>query len=127
MLKLLLVALGGALGSVARYGVNVLAAHADLRLPWATFAVNVLGCLLIGAVMGYTERHPGWGALALPFLVTGFLGGFTTFSAFGHESFRLIRDGESGLALANLTGNVLLGLAGVWFGWVAARWCAGEA
>ena len=117
-LQLLYVGLGGAIGAMARHllGGWVLHHTAQGRFPAGTFAVNVLGCLLIGALAGLAERH----ALASPslrvFLFTGVLGGFTTFSAFGLETLYLLRRGETGVAAAYVAGSVLLGLAAVWIG-----------
>ena len=109
------VGLGGFIGSVARYAVSVGlgAAPAD-RFPWATFAVNCLGCLLIGLLVGASKA-----SLSEPvrlFLITGILGGFTTFSAFGLESLTLLRRGETSLALLYILGSVLVGGAAVWRG-----------
>jgi len=118
MVKLLLVGAGGFLGSVLRYlaGGAVQAAARHPHFPWGTLAVNAAGCLLIGFLGGVAEtRH----VLTLEqrlFLITGFLGGFTTFSAYGFETYYLVRVGEPGLAVANVFGQVALGLAGVWAG-----------
>ena len=110
------VGLGGLLGSIARHAVALaMAGPAVGRFPWATFAVNGLGCLLIGVLAGAAARMP----LAEParlFLMTGVLGGFTTFSAFGLESVTLLRRGDWEVALAYAGGSVLVGLAAVWLG-----------
>jgi CrcB protein len=84
MMRLLIVMLGGALGSGARYGVNVLAARTP-ALPWATLAVNVLGSFLMGAIMTQALARQWSPELRLA-LSTGFLGGFTTYSAFSYET-----------------------------------------
>jgi CrcB protein len=110
------VGLGGFLGSVARHAVAVaLPASAAGRFPAATFAVNCLGCLLIGAVAGLAARTTLPDSLRL-FLVPGLLGGFTTFSAFGLESLGLLRRGELGIALMYVLGSVLVGVFAVWLG-----------
>jgi CrcB protein len=113
VLGFLLVGIGGALGSMARYGVGL--ALPSIGFPYATLAVNVIGCFAIGLALPTMER-----AVALPqdlrlLIVVGFLGGFTTFSAFGNETLALIRAG-AGLALLNVAANVLLGLAAVVLG-----------
>ena len=110
------VGLGGFIGSVARYAVSVgvAAAPAD-RFPWATFAVNLLGCLLIGLLVGASAKASVSDPVRL-FFVTGILGGFTTFSAFGLESLTLLRRGDTGLALVYILGSVLVGIAAVWLG-----------
>ena len=86
------------------------------RFPLGTLVINVTGSFFIGFLMAVlTERfkpHPNWRLL----LVVGFLGGYTTFSSFEYESFRLVRDGSSWLGLLNVAGSVLLGFAAVWLG-----------
>jgi CrcB protein len=109
----LLVGLGGALGSMARYGIGL--ALPSIGFPYATLAVNVIGCFGIGLVLPTIDR-----AVALPpdlrlLIVVGFLGGFTTFSAFGNETIALVRAGGT-VALLNVAANVLLGLAAVVLG-----------
>ena len=114
MRALILVALGGALGSMARYGVGMaLAAWAGLSFPFGTLVVNVLGCFLIGLALaaGWGAEHP----LRL-LLVTGFLGGFTTFSAFGGETIELMRAAAPLKAFLNIAANILLGLLATWLG-----------
>jgi fluoride exporter len=113
----LLVALASAAGGLLRYG----AALAATRLlgpafPWGTLFVNALGCLLIGFVnqLGVESRVLPE-AVRLPIAV-GLLGGFTTFSSFGYESFRLLEAGRWAAALANVVGSVLAGLLLVWLG-----------
>ena len=117
MRTLLLVGLGGALGSMARYAVAVLMLqHASTRFPWGTLAVNVLGCLAAGLLAGLSERH-GWiDAEVRAFLFAGVLGGFTTFSAFGLDALALLRRGETGAALAYAAASVVLGLMAAWVG-----------
>ena len=110
------VGLGGFVGSVARYSVALWLGGAPAgRFPWATFGVNVIGCLLIGVITGWFVRSPQPDPVRL-FLVTGVLGGFTTFSAFGLEAVGLLRRGDVGLALSYALGSVLVGLAAVWLG-----------
>lgn len=108
-----LVGVGGALGSMARYGVG-LAVHST-TFPYATLIVNVVGCLCIGLALPSVERAAALSHEMRLFLVVGFLGGFTTFSAFGSESIALIRSGMP-VALINVAANVLLGLAAVVIG-----------
>ena len=110
------VGLGGFIGSVARYAVAVWLAPGEIeRFPWATFAVNCVGCLLIGVLAGVFARTPSPDAVRL-FLMTGVLGGFTTFSAFGLESVTLLRRGDLGTALLYILGSVLVGVVAVWLG-----------
>jgi CrcB protein len=114
---LLLVGLGGALGSMARYALAVwMLQGASTRFPFGTFAVNVVGCVVAGALAGLSERHGWLGADARVFLFAGVLGGFTTFSAFGLDALALMRRGETGMAFAYVVGSVVLGLVGAWVG-----------
>ncbi len=122
MRALLLVALGGAVGSVARYKLSGLVLHhtADWRFPAGTFAVNVLGCLAAGVLAGLAEKQHLLSAEARLLLFTGVLGGFTTFSAFGLETMHLLRRGEVAIAAANVALSVAAGLAALWLGLAAA-------
>lgn len=115
MANLLLVGMGGFLGSILRYSLGELV-HGTLRVPAGTLAVNVTGCLLIGLVGGWSDTHGLLGQSARLFLVVGILGGFTTFSAFGYETMLLARNREMAIALANILLQVALGLLAVWAG-----------
>lgn len=118
MKGILLVGLGGFIGSVVRYKLGGVVLHmtAQGRLPYGTFTVNVLGCLLVGVLAGIAERYEVFGPDTRLFLFTGLLGGFTTFSAFGLETVALIRRGEPGTAALYAAGSVVLGIAAVWIG-----------
>ena len=109
------VAVGGGIGALARYGLAVLLPGG---FPWATFAVNVLGCLLIGVLMVLVTEVRTPHRLVRPFLGTGILGGFTTFSTYTVEVDALFRAGATGLAFAYLAGTLVAALlavsAGVW-------------
>ena len=122
MLKLLLVGAGSFLGGIARYALTGLVQRwAGAGFPWGTLAVNVTGCFAIGAVLHLVEDRATLGPDARVFLVVGILGGFTTFSAFGWETFELLRANQPGLALINAAGSVTAGLAAVWLGRAALR------
>ena len=113
MQQLLLVAFGGALGSVARFKLSTLIMNQAVywKFPLGTFTVNILGCLLIGMLAGLGEK---WGIFPSEwkvFLFTGVLGGFTTFSAFGLETMMLLRSGDVGIALLYILLSVIVGLA----------------
>jgi CrcB protein len=112
---------GGGLGALARVALaSAISARAPSAFPWGTFAVNALGCLAIGAVAGVVHTRSALGSQAQTFLTAGLLGGFTTFSAFGFETFSLIAGGARGTALAYALGSVALGVVGVGVGhWLA--------
>lgn len=118
MIKLLLVGTGGFLGSVLRYlaGGVVQSAARSASFPWGTLVVNATGCFVIGLLSHLAETRGILSAEQRLFLITGLLGGYTTFSAYGNETFLLFREGEAALAAANAIGQVALGLAAVWAG-----------
>lgn len=107
------VGLGGALGSMTRYAVGL--AVSSSTFPYATLTVNVIGCFCIGLALPSAERAAALSPDLRLLLVVGFLGGFTTFSAFGYETLALLRSG-AGLALLNVAANVVLGLLAVLLG-----------
>lgn len=116
MKSLLLVALGGGLGSMARYQLGAWALHhtVDWKFPLGTFLVNVSGCFVAGMLAGLAERYDLFAPEARIFLFTGLLGGFTTFSAFSLETVFLLRRGEVFIAGTNVVASVLCGLVAFW-------------
>ncbi|MSQ13924.1 MAG: fluoride efflux transporter CrcB [Dehalococcoidia bacterium] len=117
MLPVLLVALGGATGAVARYlTVRVVQSTLQASFPYGTLAVNVSGCLLIGLLFGLAEGRNWLTPNFRAFLSVGFLGGFTTFSAFGYETIALVRDGLVAQAALNVVLQLVVGLAAVALG-----------
>ncbi len=117
MTKILVVGLGGFLGAIARYGLSGLVHRRfGSSFPYGTLVVNLLGCLGIGVVLHLVEDRSMLGPTARLFVAIGILGGFTTFSSFGYETFELLEDREYRLALLNVAGNVVLGLLAVWAG-----------
>jgi CrcB protein len=121
--SLLLVGLGGFAGAVARYALGGWILHHTLqeKFPWSTFTVNVLGCLLMGVVSGWIERLDWFTPAVRLLLLTGLLGGFTTFSAFGLETVHLLRRGEPWIALAYALSSVIVCMAAVWLGMKAVE------
>ncbi|MEL6497234.1 MAG: fluoride efflux transporter CrcB [Planctomycetota bacterium] len=122
MLQLSMVALGGAAGAVCRYA---LAGHfigkmftdaEHPRFPWGVLAVNLLGCLAVGILAAAFIDRPTEDRLRF-LLITGFLGSFTTFSAFGLDTFELLKANAVGLALANVAASVIGGTALAAAGW----------
>ena len=116
LLNALLVGCGGFIGAVLRYALGGLV-HRHLPLttfPYGTVSVNLLGCLLIGAFAGLADSRQLFTPELRALVFIGVLGGFTTFSAFGYETFALARDGEHLRAACNVGIQVVLGLALVW-------------
>jgi len=113
MQSLLFVALGGAIGSVARFKLSMLLLQAAVnwRFPLGTFAVNVCGCFFIGLLVALAEKYQWGNGDTRLFLITGLLGGFTTFSAFGLETFLLLKRGEIMTAIGYVLLSVIIGLA----------------
>ena len=120
--SLLYIAAGGALGSVARY-LMAGAVHriAPPFFPYGTFVVNVTGCVVFGLLAGLAFERGMIGPGGRAFLLVGVLGGYTTFSTFGFETFELLRAAKFGAAAANAGGQVLAGVGGVWLGAVLSR------
>lgn len=118
----LLVFVGGGLGAALRHGVNVLCARAfGTGFPYGTFIINITGSLVMGLIAGYLafkgEATQAWRL----FIMTGILGGYTTFSAFSLDAALLYERGEMGLALAYVTGSVLLAIGGLFAGLALMR------
>ena len=124
MKSILLVAIGGGIGSVGRYLLSGWALHRtpNWDFPIGTFLVNVTGCLAIGILGGLAVKHELLSPDARIFLFTGILGGFTTFSAFGLETFHLLRRGEMAIAAAYVALSVIVGILVLSLGfWLAGR------
>lgn len=126
MTKWLLIAAGGAFGSVLRYALQGWVQRAaDSSFPFGTLVVNVVGCLVIGFL---TAAFTGPVLIREEYrigILVGILGGFTTFSTFGLESFMLATDGQYLLAAANFALSCGLGFVGVWLGFRAAEFWFG--
>jgi CrcB protein len=117
MKLVLLAALGGALGSSARYLVNVGAGRLlGMGFPWGTLIVNIVGCFLMGVLIGLGALRLSLTMETRTFLATGILGGFTTFSAFSADFAALVQRKDFGLAALYLTGSVALSLLAVFAG-----------
>jgi CrcB protein len=118
MVNLLLVGAGGFFGAVSRYGIGQLFPTSKFHL--GTLAVNLIGCLLIGVAFGFLSRE----AIARPaqlLLITGFLGGFTTFSTFGLDTLKMIHDGAYASAAIYVAVSAVAGLALVAAGYEFAK------
>jgi CrcB protein len=115
--NILLVGLGGLIGSICRYLIAVLfAGQIASSFPFATFTVNIAGCFIIGVLFALSDRgnflSPEWRIL----LTTGFCGGFTTFSTFSYESIKLMQDGEILYLALNIILSVVVGFAATYLG-----------
>ena len=122
MLTYLWVALGGALGSVARFWISgLVAGRMDRVFPWNTMVVNITGSFVIGilAVLAGPDGriHPLARPLAVQFLMIGICGGYTTFSSFSLQTLNLLQEGQWLYAGANIALSVVLCMIGVWLGW----------
>ena len=121
MSKLFFIAIGGAVGSVLRYGMSGLThKYMDGILPWGTLVVNLIGCFMIGFLWQFFEMFiisPNTRLL----IFIGMLGAFTTFSTYGLETFNLIRESEIKFAILNVLGSNILGLLMVYCGFITFR------
>lgn len=121
--NILLIGFGSALGGICRYWLSTFV-HLFLSkvFPFGTLIVNCLGCLLIGFIFTLLlEQFDGQEEVLRSFLIIGFLGGFTTFSTFSIETLNLFEQGQSGLALLNITLSITLCLGLSWIGMLAGR------
>ena len=115
------IAAGGAVGAAARYAAGELWPHAADGVPWATLAVNVIGCFLLGLLMFYVTDVWPPRRYVRPFLGVGVLGGFTTFSTYALETRALLAHGQVGIAIAYLVGTLVLAVAAVVAGALVGR------
>lgn len=120
--KIVVVAVGGSLGAVARYLLSLWAAERfGAAFPYGTLIANVAGCFVIGAFMTLaTDRFivsPYWRLL----VTVGFIGGLTTFSSFSYETFKLLEDAQVTSAAGNILLNLVLGFSATWLGMVIAK------
>ena len=117
MKSFLLVFLGGGLGSGLRHLVTIAMTHYSKVLPFGTFSINMLGCLLIGLILGYAQKENTTTSNQILLLATGFCGGFTTFSAFANENLELIKNGEFFNFSVYTTTSIIVGILAVFIGY----------
>lgn len=122
MIKLLIIGIGGFIGSVLRYlaGGYIQQASRSVQFPYGTLAVNILGCLVFGFLSQLAESRGLFSSETRAFIFIGILGGFTTFSTFSNESVNLFKAGENLTATINLAAHIVLGLGAIWIGRVLA-------
>ena len=115
--KYLLIALGGALGSIARYGVGSwVAGRLGIRFPYGTLIVNITACVIIGFTMSFLGRHTDIGPAWRFLIPVGFIGAYSTFSTYEWETLIELREGAFGIAALYAVGSFAAGLGATWGG-----------
>jgi fluoride exporter len=118
MTKTILVGVAGMAGTLLRYWISgFVARRYGETFPWGTMVVNIAGCLMAGAIFNLTEERFLVSPTLRTVILIGLLGGFTTFSSYGLQTFTLLRDGELGLATLNVILSNVVGLLMVWVGY----------
>jgi CrcB protein len=120
--KYLLIAAGGALGSVARYWVgSTIGGRMGTRFPYGTFVINMTACVIIGFSLTYLGKRAGLNPAWRFFIPVGFIGAYSTFSTYEWETLSTLRAGAFALASMYAIGSLVLGLAATWLGAVLAE------
>jgi fluoride exporter len=119
---LIIIAIGGGLGSVLRYLTTIFVnKYFQSNFPYATLLTNVLGCLLIGLFFGYLEKNNAISQDLKFFLITGLCGGYTTFSTFSNENIQLLQTNQTFTAFLYIGLSIFIGLMATWFGLIIAK------
>jgi CrcB protein len=118
--QFLLIFIGGGLGSLSRFGITKIVAPYSEEFPFGTLVANILSCILLGFLLSLTFRYQIKDTYKF-LLMTGFCGGFSTFSTFSSETFQLFQNGEIILAMLNIVGSVLVCLLAIWLGFVLGK------
>jgi fluoride exporter len=122
MVKYLMVAIGGGLGSMLRFWVGgVVSGRMGTRFPYGTFLINCTASFLIGFIITLLAEKTHWSPNLRYLIPIGFIGGYSTFSTFEYETFRVFQEGEILIAFLNVTLSVVVGFAAVWLGVIAGR------
>lgn len=120
--SIVLVGLGGGIGSIFRFLTSFyVSKYFPSKFPLGTFAVNLIGCFIVGLLMGYFEKNNLIDSDMKLLFVTGFCGGYTTFSAFGYENISLFQSNNSLLAFGYIGASLIFGLLAVWLGLFLAK------
>ena len=122
MQKYLYIAIGGALGSIARYWVgSTIAGRMGTRFPFGTFVINMTACIIIGFSLTYLGKRAGLSPAWRFFIPVGFIGAYSTFSTYEWETLSTLRSGAFALAGLYSVGSLVLGLAATWLGAILAE------
>lgn len=122
MQKYLYIALGGGLGSIARYWVgSTVAGRLGARFPYGTFVINITACVLLGFAMTYLGKRTGLNPSWRFFIPIGFIGAYSTFSTYEWETFSTLRSGAFFMASVYAVSSLILGLAAIWAGAMLAE------
>ncbi len=122
MQKILFIGLAGLLGTIGRYALTSYATERiGGRFPSGTLLVNVLGCFLAGILVYEFQERWSFSPATQNVVMIGLLGGFTTFSSYGLQTFTLLRDGQPGLATLNVVASNVLGMLMVWVGYALGK------
>ena len=115
MINFILVFVGGGLGSMARYGISRIVTQSETSFPWATFTANAISCIILGVLLGIQIKN-GISENNKLLFMTGFCGGFSTFSTFSAEAFNLFHTNNIGLAFLYIGGSIILCLICIYLG-----------
>lgn len=122
MTKYLLVAVGGALGSILRFWAGTyVSARMGTRFPYGTLVINITASFLLGVIMTVLAERGHWSANWRYLVPIGFIGGYSTFSSFEYETFRIFQDGDLLIAALNIVSSVAAGFVSVWLGVITGR------
>ena len=117
MKQLILVFLGGGIGTVLRFIISKLIPHNDSGFPWSTFSANLIGCFIIGLISGYFFKTSSTNQSdIILFATVGICGGFTTFSTFAYENINFLKSGDFIFFITYTLGSFILGILMVYFG-----------